>query len=365
MVGRAVQDLRPRRRLRPELRGLLQRIHPDDRERVTGLIANAVRTGVPLESEHGSCARTAPCGRSIAAGRSSPGDGSPVRLFGICQDITERKRIQDEVAIERELAFAVDGAPLRGGRARDRPPPPLPVRRLRPRAGMDDRRATHTSSSPPRGRPTRRSPPSRTRSKAMTFEEGSGLPGQAWAARHGLGGGREVGAEDVARVVCARGRNRRGDGGAHHFRGADRRRAGVLRDRARAHRTQAVSALVSRVATQLGPMLERKRAETALRSSEERFRLLLESVEDAAIVMLDENGNVASWNHAADVSPATPTRTSSAVTCRVSMHRRRWSRASPSAHLQQAAAEHRSSTPDGGCVPTACATAPRSRSARS
>jgi PAS domain S-box-containing protein len=44
---------------------------------------------------------------------------------------------------------------------------------------------------------------------------------------------------------------------------------------------------------------ERKRAETALFESQERFRLLLDGVKDYAIYMLDPEGNVVSWNEGA------------------------------------------------------------------
>jgi PAS domain S-box-containing protein len=47
-------------------------------------------------------------------------------------------------------------------------------------------------------------------------------------------------------------------------------------------------------------LTERRAAEEAVRQSEEQFRLLVQSVKDYAILMLDPNGRVVSWNEGAE-----------------------------------------------------------------
>ncbi len=47
-------------------------------------------------------------------------------------------------------------------------------------------------------------------------------------------------------------------------------------------------------------LAERQRAEAGLRESEDRYGQLVESIADYAIMLLDENGNVASWNPGAE-----------------------------------------------------------------
>ena len=326
----------------PTYEAFVELVHSEDRERVEDLIQSALGLGTPLEFEHrvvrpDGRVRTLHCrGEVVYEG------GRPVRLFGICQDVTERKRIQDEIAITRSLALCVDAA-VSADEAWA-----AVLNRLCAYGGFalghawtvaEDNSYLEFGSAwlapaSPHGLFT-------NRSRAMTFEAGAGLPGRALLARQ------SVWVEDVRsdaglpRAQFAREAGLAGAMAVPVPSGA--RTVAVLEFFASEPRVRddAVADLIARVAAQLGAMLERKHSDDALRTSEERFRLLLESVEESAIVMLDQAGNVASWNHVAE--QVTGYREAEVLGCHVSRLYTPEALAAgePEQHLRQVAAESR------------------------
>jgi PAS domain S-box-containing protein len=80
----------------------------------------------------------------------------------------------------------------------------------------------------------------------------------------------------------------------------DNRAVGVMAVFSRTPLNSAILDTLAAVADSISQGIERKRTGESLRRSEERFRLLVEGVQDYAIFMLDPEGRVVTWNEGAE-----------------------------------------------------------------
>jgi PAS domain S-box-containing protein len=92
---------------RPSLEGFLGRVHPDDRDAVRAIIEEGLKNGQPFTYE----ARIlrpdgSPRTLYVQGARITDETGNPIRMIGVSQDITPRKRMEEERARLFESAQA-------------------------------------------------------------------------------------------------------------------------------------------------------------------------------------------------------------------------------------------------------------------
>jgi PAS domain S-box-containing protein len=87
----------------PTFDGFYTLVHPEDRERTAKIATEALRSGVEYESQF-RIVRSDGSVRTIhsQARVDRDGSGKPVRVIGVCQDITERKLAEEQVRVSQE-----------------------------------------------------------------------------------------------------------------------------------------------------------------------------------------------------------------------------------------------------------------------
>jgi len=76
----------------------VERLHPDDRERVQRDVADALKQDRPTTPTIASDSATVAGATIIARGRVFVDEGGkPLRMVGTCLDITERKRMEERI----------------------------------------------------------------------------------------------------------------------------------------------------------------------------------------------------------------------------------------------------------------------------
>lgn len=84
-----IYGLEPRE-FRASYQAFLERVHPDDRQRVSRIVGQALRDGQPFEFEH-RLVRPDGAVRTLRARGATElaADGKPVRMSGITEDISD------------------------------------------------------------------------------------------------------------------------------------------------------------------------------------------------------------------------------------------------------------------------------------
>jgi PAS domain S-box-containing protein len=75
--------------------GFLARVHPDDRERVTSAVTRALEERVPFALEYRAVLPDGSSRWLHSRGRPATGAGASQRMLGTCQDVTDRRRVDE------------------------------------------------------------------------------------------------------------------------------------------------------------------------------------------------------------------------------------------------------------------------------
>jgi PAS domain S-box-containing protein len=280
----------------------LRTVHEEDRDRVSATIGKALERQIPFEFEHriirgDGATRIVQCRAEVLTDSTS----SLTRMVGTCQDVTERRRTEEKIALARELALSIGEADTVDDAIE------IALRAICERTGWElgqawvpSPTATHLECSSSWFTTSEEIERFRNRSESMTFEAGVGLPGCAWSTKQPVWVPDVRSAPNFPRAPWAQEIGLGAGLSVPVLAGDDVVAVLEFFVREPCPEDEELVGVVSAAAAQLGFLVRRKQAEDALRKSEEGFRLLVENARDYAIVMLDPNGYIENWNQGAE-----------------------------------------------------------------
>jgi len=280
----------------------LRLVHAEDRDRVDGAIREAIEHRAPFELEHriirsDRATRIVRCHGEVLTDAAD----TPVGMVGTCQDVTERRRAEEQIALVRELALSIGEADSVEDAIE------LTLKTICERTGWELGQAwvpaagvSYLECSPAWFTTSKDVEPFRRRSESMTFEPGMGMPGSVWSTSAPIWIADVRSERNFPRAPWAREVGLGAGLGVPVLAGDEVVAVLEFFVFEPCPEDEDLVGVVSAAAAQLGFLVRRKQAEGALRKSEECFRLLVENARDYAIVMLDRNGHVESWNRGAE-----------------------------------------------------------------
>jgi PAS domain S-box-containing protein len=275
----------------------VERVHPEDRAFVCESLEQALKNGF-LDIQYRRFSGTGNLHRIRARARAE-GEGGNSKIAGITIDLTERHRATLQLHTQQAVTKVLeDWTDLRSVSARLLQvlceTQEWEIGNLWQRDRESDRLVLFESWAPPHMQAA-----AETVSAKHTFSIGEGLPGRVWVS------GQPVWIADVSkdtsspRFPAAQGRGISGAFAFPIYLGAEF--FGVMEFFSIHVRKEdhEVAAMLSAVGSQVGQVIERRRAERELRESEERHRTIAETASDA-ILTIDETGNIIFANPAVE-----------------------------------------------------------------